>query len=70
MELLAIGIALYFNTDIFRTKRGVFIKYFDQTFEATKILEDESNSAYNEKKITSKYKRVDANVLLSKLLKL
>jgi ABC-type antimicrobial peptide transport system permease subunit len=43
--VLGIGVALYFNTDIFRTKREVFIKYFDQTFEATKILEDESNSA-------------------------
>ena len=63
--ILAAGVALYFNTDIFRTKREVFIKYFDQTFEATKILEDESNSAYNEKKITSKYKRVGSAKIIS-----
>ena len=63
--ILAAGAALYFNTDIFRTKREVFIKYFDQTFEATKMLEDESNSAYNEKKITSKYKRVGNAKIIS-----
>ena len=63
--ILAAGVALYFNTDIFRTKREVFIKYFDQTFEATKILENESNSAYNEKKITSKYKRVGSAKIIS-----
>lgn len=63
--VLAAGVALYFNTDIFRTKREVFIKYFDQTFEATKILEDESNNAYNEKKITSKYKRVGNAKIIS-----
>jgi hypothetical protein len=63
--ILAAGVALYFNTDIFRTKREVFIKYFDQTFEATKILENESNSAYNEKKITSKYKRVGTAKIIS-----
>ncbi len=63
--VLAAGVALYFNTDIFRTKREVFIKYFDQTFEATKILEDEDNNAYNEKKITSKYKRVGNAKIIS-----
>ena len=63
--VLAAGVALYFNTDIFRTKREVFIKYFDQTFEATKVLENESNSAYNEKKITSKYKRVGTAKIIS-----
>ena len=63
--ILAAGAALYFNTDIFRTKREVFLKYFDQTFEATKMLEDESNSAYNEKKITSKYKRVGNAKIIS-----
>ncbi len=63
--IIGLGVALYFNTDIFRTKREVFIKYFDQTFEATKILENESNNEYNEKKITSKYKRVGNAKIIS-----
>lgn len=49
--LLALGLVLYNTTDIFRTKRGAFFRYFEQIPDAFEILEttDEYKTYQNTK---------------------
>lgn len=56
--LIAIaGIILFFTTDIFRTKRSAFFRYFNQIPDALKVVETTEFDRYNQKKDVSPYER-------------
>ena len=48
---------LYFKTDIFRTKRGVFIRYFKTTEKSVEILKEKDDIEYNKNKRKNCYMR-------------
>lgn len=48
---------LYFKTDIFRTKRGAFIRYFRTTEKSVEILKDKDITKYNKNKRKNCYIR-------------
>lgn len=56
--LIVLTIAfLYFKTDIFRTKRGVFIRYFKTTDDVVEILKEKDDIEYNKNKRKKCYMR-------------
>ena len=50
-------VVLFFTTDIFRTKRSAFFRYFNATNESLEILKIDKYNNYNEKKQTMPYTR-------------
>ena len=57
LVLIASITSLYFFTDIFRTKRGAFYKYFNQIPTAAKILNFDTYKEYNSAKKKYSYTR-------------
>lgn len=56
--LIAIaGVILFFTTDIFRTKRSAFFRYFNQIPDVLKVVETKDFDKYNQKKDVSPYER-------------
>ena len=55
--LLATTVFLYFSTDIFRTKRGAFIRYFKTTDQCFEIFKDKEFTQYNKNKRKNCYIR-------------
>lgn len=57
LVLIIVVLVLFFNTDIFRTKRSAFLRYFNQTSDALEILSTDKFDEYNEKKENSSFIR-------------
>ena len=55
--LIIVVLVLFFNTDIFRTKRSAFLRYFNQTSDALDVLSTDKFDEYNEKKENSSFIR-------------
>ena len=55
--IIAAGIWTFFNTDLFRTKRSAFYRYFTTSGEALNIINTDDFSAYNKMKETKPYVR-------------
>src|SRR5574344_884275 len=57
MALAVVALWLFFNTDIFRTKRGAFLRYFETTEESLELLKTTDFSKYNNLKENKAYVR-------------
>ena len=63
--IFCVAVVLYFTTDVFRTKRSVFMKYFDQTTSALELLEANTFKEYQQKKLITPYKRVGTATIIT-----
>ena len=57
LVLIATTVVLYFSTDIFRTKRGAFIRYFKDTDQCLEIFRDKEFTQYNKNRRKNCYVR-------------
>ena len=55
--VLLIAVILFFTTDFFRTKRSVFLRYFNSTLNALHSVDTETYKEYQEAKKTKSYIR-------------
>ena len=51
------GVILFFTTDIFRTKRSAFLRYFNNTLNALSVIDTTTYKEYQETKKTTPYIR-------------
>lgn len=50
LVIIITGVILFFTTDIFRTKRGIFFRYFGNTTDALEVFENDDYKEYKKKK--------------------